>query len=79
MALTLPRGGAIFLPQLPTEFTDLKQTHKYLQDLITEIELQLREARVNTSFVLDTGTSGTFVDSDGNTVTVQSGIITGLV
>lgn len=78
MALSLPRGKSIFLPKLPPELTDFRETHKYLQALVTEVEAQLREGFTNVNFILSTGTSGTFDDSAGNTVTVQSGIITAL-
>ena len=76
MALTLPNGGNVFLPMIPKEMN--KETSEYIQKMVTVLEERFRKDFENVNYILSTGTSGSFVDSDGNTVTVQSGIITAL-
>jgi len=77
MGLNLPNPRNVFLPELPLSMRG-KPEFQYLQDLKTALELQFGKVFDNTYSVVSTGTSGTFVDSGGNTVTVQSGVITNL-
>ena len=77
MALSLPNPRNVFLPELPQSMRG-KPEYQYLQDLKTALELAISKAFDNTYSIVSTGTSGTFVDSGSNTITVQSGIITSL-
>lgn len=78
MGLNLPNPRNVFLPVLPQSLRELKDVEKYLQDLKTALELQLAKTFDNTYSIMSTGTTGTFVASGGATITVQSGVITGL-
>jgi len=77
MGLNLPNPRNVFLPELPLSMRG-KPEFQYLQDLKTALELQFGKVFDNVYSVVSTGTSGTFVDSGGNTVTVQSGVVTSL-
>jgi hypothetical protein len=77
MGLNLPNPRNIFLPEVPASLKG-KPEGDYLQNLKTALELQFAKGFDNIYSVVSTGTSGSFVDSGGNTVTVQSGIITSL-
>lgn len=77
MGLNLPNPRNVFLPELPPSLKG-KPEYQYLQDLKTALEKQFSKEFDNVYSIVSTGASGTFVDSGGNTVTVQSGIITGL-
>ena len=77
MGLNLPNPRNIFLPDIPTSLKG-KPEGDYLQDLKTSLELQFAKGFDNVYSIVSTGTSGSFVDSGGNTITVQSGIITSL-
>ena len=77
MGINLPNARNVFLPELPPSMRG-KPEYQYLQDLKTALELQFAKGFDNVYSVVSTGTSGTFVDSGGNTLTVQSGIITSL-
>lgn len=77
MGLNLPNPRNVFLPELPPTLKG-KPEYQYLQDLKTALEKQFSKEFDNVYSIVSTGASGTFVDSGGNTVTVQSGIITGL-
>jgi len=74
MGLNLPNPRNAFLPELPQSMRG-KPEYQYLQDLKTALELQLAKQFDNTYSILSTGTSTTFVDSSGKTVTVTNGII----
>ena len=78
MGLNLPNPRNVFLPSLPQSMREIKDVEKYLNDLKTALELQLAKSFDNTYSIVSTGTSGTFVDSAGSTITVVSGIITSL-
>ena len=75
--LSLPNARNVFLPSLPLSMRG-KPEYQYLQDLKTSVELYLAKQFDNTYSIVAAGVSGTFVDSAGNTITVQSGIITSL-
>jgi hypothetical protein len=77
MGLNLPNPRNVFLPEVPDDLKG-KPEGKYLQDLKTTLELQFAKSFDNVYSLVSTGASGSFVDSGGNTVTVQSGIITSL-
>jgi len=78
MAINLPGGRNVFLPSLPLSFSDLASVHEYMSDMKIAIEKQLAKSFENVYAIVNTGTTGTFVDSAGNTVTVTNGIITAL-
>ena len=85
MGINLPNARGVFLPKVPMEIED-KATRDYLDRLKREIETQFARAFdnayqiVSTTVItnLSTGTSGSFDDSAGNTVTVATGLITAL-
>ena len=79
MGLTLPNPrSTVFIPVVPDKATDAEAIKTYLKSLTLELERQFGRQFDNVYSIVSTGTSGSFVDSDGNTVTVESGIITGL-
>lgn len=76
MSLELPNPRSVFLPVVPSSVTgELKE---YLNSLVLAIEQQFSRQFDNTYHIVSTGTSGTFVDSSGNTITVANGIIMNL-
>ena len=76
MALTLPNPGNIFLPSIPKGLDPVMT--KYLEDL-TRVLIDLHKKSFdNTYSIVSTGTSGTFKSSAGDSITVQSGVITAL-
>lgn len=77
MGLNLPNPRNVFLPEVPAALKG-KPEGEYLQNLKTALELQFAKGFDNVYSILSTGTSGTFVGSGGETVTVQSGIIISL-
>lgn len=80
MSVNLVHARRIFLPKVPPEIEDAK-LKDYLQRLTDAIE-NMNAALVDNDGVavssINTGTSGTFDDSAGGTVTVADGLITGL-
>jgi len=79
MTINLPNGRTTFTPKVP-EIDDQELTD-YLNALRTQIDKVHAMAFDNADAirsVINTGTSGSFVDSDGNTVTVVDGLITAL-
>jgi hypothetical protein len=78
MALNLPNPRNVFLPELPLSVREVSDIEKYLKDLRAALELQFSKGFDNTYSIVSTGTSGTFTASGGNTITVQSGIITSI-
>ena len=81
MAVELPNSRNIFLPQLPEDLSDPKVVREYMQRLVTEMEKAYTRNFDNVDAVrnvVHSGTSGTFIDSLGATVTVVNGIITAL-
>ena len=79
MALSLPNGSNVFLPKVPPDLSENAGLSEYLQKLVTALEERFRKDFDNTHFIVSTGTSGSFTDSAGNTITVESGIITSLL
>lgn len=76
MSITLPNARGIFMPQVP-DGLDAK-TSEYLKKLVNAIEMSLAKEFDNVATLVNTGTSGIFIDSAGATVTVDSGIIVSL-
>lgn len=83
MAITLPQGDVIFLPQVPLE---IKQVSTPLYDYVQANRNKLSEAfkgQFANSFTIATafnaGTSGSFAITSGSTITVVNGIITNVV
>ena len=77
----LPSARRTFVPKVPAEIQD-EAIRKYLDTLreaIEEVHTKAFDNADRIRAVINTGTSGSFVDSDGNTVTVTTGLITALV
>lgn len=79
MGINLPNPRSVFIPVLPPSFSSLADVYTYIDRLKNALEKEFTKAFDNTYSVVSTGTSGTFVDSNGNTITVVNGIITSLV
>lgn len=80
MSINLIHGRKIFLPKVPNNIEDVAM-QQYVSRLSDAIENMYTKLVDNDSVAIDTintGTSGSFVDSDGNTITVTNGLITGL-
>ena len=80
MSIDLPNSRVTFIPQVPQDIQDAS-VKTYLGRLKVELEGIHKKAFDNADAirsVINTGTSGTFVDSDGNTITVTDGLITSL-
>ena len=80
MSLTLPNPRSVFIPEPPREITDPVMV-RYLTDVM-EAVMQMHQRLFDNDYyitsIINTGTSGSFVDSDGNTITVADGLITDL-
>ena len=79
MGINLPGARNVFLPSLPPLLNSITGVADYLKDLKLSLEKEFSKSFENVYTILSTGTSGTFKDSGGNTVTVTNGIIVSLV
>ncbi len=79
MGINLPGGRNVFLPSLPPSLREVSEVVTYLKDFKSAIEKEFSKSFDNVYTLVATGTSGTFKDSAGNTVTVTNGIIVSLV
>ena len=77
MGVNLPNPRNVAYPAVPEDIVDPK-VKEYLKQLVGILERSYSKAFDNTYAIVSTGTDGTFVASGGNTITVSSGIITGL-
>jgi len=80
MSVDLPNSSTIFIPQIPRHLENAPQA-QYLKDLRRSIEnvyVKLFDNIDHLRSYLHTGTTGTFKASNGDTITVATGIITGL-
>jgi hypothetical protein len=80
MAVNLLHPRKTFLPKVPADIED-KELREYLSRLTDALENMYTKLVDNDDIVVsmvNTGTSGSFDDSAGGTVTVVKGIITGL-
>lgn len=80
MTVNLPNTRNVFMPEVPHGLED-RLLRDYLETLVREVDRMYTKLFDNDDAirnVINTGTSGTFVDSDGNTVTVSDGLITAL-
>lgn len=80
MSIELPNGRNVFITAVPDEVKDAAMKD-YLVTVVREVRdmyVKLFDNDDAIRSVINTGTSGTFVDSDSNTVTVADGLITGL-
>ena len=78
MGINLPGARNVFLPSLPPSLSSVSGVVEYLENLKSALEKEFSKGFENVYTILSTGTSGSFVDSLGATVTVVNGIITGL-
>jgi len=76
--IELPNPRNTTFPVVPDTANDVEAIKEYLTRLVNELEDYTRGSFDNVYAIVSTGTSGSFIDSLGNTVTVVSGIITGL-
>lgn len=77
MAINLPGPRNVFLPPVPDAIQD-KALRDYLIELKRSMEAQLPRQFENAYAIVSTGTSGTFKSSAGDTITISSGIVTGI-
>lgn len=79
MSIDLPEAGQVFLPEVPDGVdVGTKNFLEALRKNMIQVTQGLFHNDRNIADVVDSGTSGTFVASGGNTITVTNGIITGL-
>jgi len=78
MGINLPGARGVFLPALPPSFAGVSDAYEYVKNLKSSLEREFTKTFDNVYTIVSTGTSGSFVDSLGATVTVVNGIITGL-
>lgn len=81
MSISLPYPRTIFVPKVPEKIEDLKVMRNYFTHLRGVVDEVHKRAFDNVAVIRDafaSATSGTFIASDGATVTVTNGIITAL-
>jgi hypothetical protein len=82
MSIDLPKSRSTFFPEIPSELGKNSALYQHLQALQEEMTKQVSGLFDNSAVlrdVLDSGVSGSFISSDGKTVTVTNGIITAIV
>ena len=79
MSINLLHGRKVFLPKVPdVEDAQVKEYLSKLSDAVENIYTKLVDNDGVAVAAINTGTSGTFDDSAGNTITIVDGIITSL-
>ena len=80
MSIELPNPRTIFPVTVPSSIQDpaLVEYLDYLRRAIEEVYIKAFDNADAIRSVINTGTTGTFVDSTGNTITVKDGLITAL-